>query len=289
MRGKTVGNIRVACHAITWGRDGLETCLDDLQDLAFQGIETFGFVVDDFTGREAAFQDLLREHGLRLVSLYGGGQMDDPAQRATVIEQNIRLARFLAANGAVPLTLGPGRRAPGGPTPDDLAAMATTMNEIGRRTQDLGVLACCHPHWGTTIQERDEISRIFDLIDPRYVFMTADPAHMAKAGYDPVEVFSTFRQIIKYVHIKDYKPLSPDEQAQIEGSGGSAIIPDFVELGLGIIDLPALVDVLKEADYDGWMTVELDRSTRGPRTSLEMNKDYLEQTLKLRVDEDNPF
>jgi inosose dehydratase len=284
-----VGNIRVACHAITWGRDGLETCLDDLRDLGFWGIETFGFVVDDFAGREDQFRPLLAEHGLRLVSLYGGGQMDDPAQREAVVERNMVMARFLAANGAIPLTLGPGRRAPEGPTPDDLREMAATMNEIGRRTRDLGVLACCHPHWGTTIQERDEISRIFDLVDPRYVYLTADPAHMAKAGYDPVEVFSAFRQIIKYVHIKDYKPLSAAEQAQVEGSGGTAIIPDFVELGLGTIDLPALVAVLKEADYDGWITVELDRSTRGPRTSLEMNKTYLEDTLGLRVDRDNTF
>lgn len=285
-----MGNIRIACHAITWGRDGLAACLADLRDLRFRGIETFGFVVDDFAGREADFQALLAAHGLRLVSLYGGGQMDDPAQRAAVIERNLALARFLAANGAVPLTLGPGRRQPGGPTADDLRVMADTMNEIGRRTQaEYGVLACCHPHWNTTIQERDEITRIFELVDPRYVFMTADPAHMAKAGYDPVEVFRTYHSIIKYVHIKDYRPLSPAEQAQVEGSGGTAIIPDFVELGLGIIDLPALVQVLKEADYDGWMTVELDRSTRGARASLEMNKAYLEDTLGLKVDQDNPF
>ncbi|MCC6627481.1 MAG: sugar phosphate isomerase/epimerase [Chloroflexi bacterium] len=285
-----MGNIRIACHAITWGRDGLTACLADLRDRRFRGIETFGFVVEAYTGRERAFADLLAEHGLRLVSLYGGGQMDDPAQRAAVVAENLALARFLAANGAVPLTLGPGQRPPGGPSNADLRQMATTMNEIGRRSlEEYGVLACCHPHWNTTIQERDEITRIFELVDPRYVFMTADPAHMAKAGYDPVEVFRTYRDIIKYVHIKDYRPLAPDDQAQIEGSGGMANIPDFVELGLGIIDLPALVATLKEADFDGWVTVELDRSTRGPRVSLEMNQAYLEDTLGLRVDQDNPF
>ena len=284
-----MGNIRVACHAITWGRDGLTACLADLRDLGFGGIETFGFVADDFAGRDDEFRRLLAAHGLRLVSLYGGGQMDDPAQRATVIEHNLRLARFLAANGAVPLTLGPGRRPPAGPSLTDLKEMAATMNEIGRRTQEIGVLACCHPHWGTTIQDRGEITRIFDLVDPRYVFMTADPAHMAKAGYDPVEVFRTYSSSIKYVHIKDYRPLTTEEQAQVEGGGGTAIIPDFVELGLGVIDLPALVRVLKAADYDGWLTVELDRSTRGPRTSLEMNKTYLEQTLGLEVGQDNPY
>src|SRR5579859_2337547 len=224
-----------------------------MSELGFHGIETFAYVVDDYSGREHEFQEMLRGRGMRLVSLYGGGQMDDPAQRDQLIERNLRYARFLSANHAVPLTLGPGRRTAEGPTDQDLREMATTMNEIGRRCLDLGVLACLHPHWGTTIQNREEITRIFTMIDPRYVFMTADPAHMAKAGYDPVEVFSTYKSIIKYAHLKDFRPLSPDDTAKVEGSGGTAIIPDFVEFGLGVIDLPELLDVLRSANFDGWL------------------------------------
>jgi hypothetical protein len=37
-------------HAITWGRDGLASCLADLRDHGFRGVETFGFVADDFAG-----------------------------------------------------------------------------------------------------------------------------------------------------------------------------------------------------------------------------------------------
>ena len=284
-----MGNFRLSCHAITWGRDGLEQALTDMSDLGFHGIETFAYVADDFAGRVDAFKAMLQARGMRLVSLYGGGQMDDPNQRQQLVERNLHYARFIQANGAVPLTLGPGRRPPAGPTDTDLREMATTMNEIGSQCADLGVLACCHPHWGTTIQNRDEITKIFDLVDPRYVYMTADPAHMAKAGYDPVEVFSTYRSIIKYAHLKDYRPLTPDETAQIEGSGGTAIIPDFVEFGEGVIDLPALVEVLRQANFDGWLTIELDRSTRGARTSLEMNKRYIENVLHLQVSAGNPF
>jgi len=282
-----VGNIRLAVHAITWGGDGLQQAVQDISSQGFRGIETFDAVVNTYAGREEEFDTLLADHGLRLVSLYGGGTMHIPAQRDEVITRNERLARFLSQRGAIPLTLGPARRTPGGTTDDELREMATTMNEIGRRSQEYGVLACLHPHWGTTIQNRDEIDRIFDLVDPRYVFMNADPAHMAKAGYDPVEVFRTYSSIIKYCHFKDYK--QPEQEQQAIGTGGTAIIPDFVEFGLGIIDLPALVQVLKEANYDGWITVELDQSTRGPLESLRMNKDYLENRLGLKAGEDNVF
>ena len=282
-----MGNIRLAVHAITWGGDGLQQAVRDISSLGFRGIETFDAVVNTYAGRDAEFDAMLQEFGLRLVSLYGGGNMHLPAQREEVLARNERLARFLGERGAIPLTLGPGRRSPGGPTDEELREMATTCNEIGRRAQEYGVLACLHPHWGTTIQNRDEIDRIFDLVDPQYVFMNADPAHMAKAGYDPVEVFRTYSSIIKYSHLKDYKQLEVEQQAI--GSGGTAIIPDFVEFGLGTIDLQGIIDVLKAADYDGWVTVELDQSTRGPRESLRMNKEYLEDRLGLMVGQDNVF
>lgn len=282
-----MGNIRLSVHAITWGGEGLQQAVEDISSQGFRGIETFDAVVKTYEGREAEFDELLSSHGLRLVSLYGGGNMHIPAQRDEVVARNERLARFLSERGATPLTLGPGRRSEGGTTSEELREMATTMNEIGRRTQEYGVLACLHPHWGTTIQNRDEIDRIFDLVDPRYVYMNADPAHMAKAGYDPVEVFRTYSSIIKYAHFKDY--LRPEQEKQAIGTGGTAIIPDFVEFGVGTIDLQGLIDVLKAANYDGWLTVELDQSTRGPLESLKMNKDYLENRLGLKADQDNTF
>lgn len=282
-----MGTIRLSVHAITWGGDGLQQAVEDISSQGFRGIETFDSVVGQFAGREDEFDHLLESHGLRLVSLYGGGPMQDPAQRAAVIERNERLARFLSQRGAIPLTLGPARRSEGGTTSEELREMAKTMNEIGKRSQEYGVLACLHPHWGTTIQNRDEIDRIFDLVDPRYVFMNADPAHMQKAGYDPVEVFRTYSSIIKYCHFKDYR--KPDQAQEAIGSGGTAIIPDFVEFGEGEIDLPALFEVLKSADYDGWITVELDQSTRGPLESLRINRDYLVNRLGLKIDQDNTF
>jgi inosose dehydratase len=282
-----MGNIRLSVHAITWGGDGLHQAVEDISSLGFRGIETFDSVVGLYAGREDEFDQMLASHGLRLVSLYGGGNMQDPSQRDAVIERNENLARFLSKRGAIPLTLGPARRSEGGTTSEELREMAKTMNEIGKRSQEYGVLACLHPHWGTTIQNRDEIDRIFDLVDSRYVFMNADPAHMQKAGYDPLEVFRTYSSIIKYCHFKDYR--KPEQEQQAIGSGGTAIIPDFVEFGEGEIDLPGLFEVVKAADYDGWVTVELDQSTRGPLKSLEMNRDYLRDRLGLKIDQDNVF
>lgn len=276
--------MRIACHGITWGRDFGKT-VDEISRLGFEGFEAFAFVVDDFGfARIGDFQRQLADHGLKLVALYGGGAMHDPSMFEVVVANNVRLARFLQANGADRLVLGPGRRPQGGPSRDDLLTMVHCANEIGRRTQEYGVLACVHPHVNTALEKIDEIDLVMDRLDPRYVAMAADTAHFRKGNPDvptaDVDLFAKYADRIKYVHLKDWDPTLPPEAT---GEGGTAVIRDFVELGQGRIDLKGCVDVLRKAGYDGWLTIELDYTRRTPWESVEMSKDYLVKQLGLSL------
>jgi inosose dehydratase len=276
--------IRVACHGITWGRDLMKT-VQDLQTLGFRGFEAFAFVADDYGfGRLDEFKDLLARYGLQLVALYGGGAMHDASLHEELVARNTRLARFLAANGANRLVLGPGRRPPGGPSPEDLLNQVHCMNEIGRRTLEYGVQSCVHPHVNTAIEKITEIDFIMDRVDPRYVAMAADTAHLRKGNPDAptaeVDVFRKYANRIKYVHLKDWDPSLPPEST---GEGGTAVIRDFVELGLGIVNLKGAIEVLRESGYDGWLTIELDYTRRTAFESVEMSRDFLLKELHLEL------
>jgi inosose dehydratase len=276
--------IRVACHGITWGRDLMKT-VQDLQTLGFRGFEAFAFVADDYGfGRLDEFKDLLARYGLQLVALYGGGAMHDASLHEELVARNTRLARFLAANGANRLVLGPGRRPPGGPSPEDLLNQVHCMNEIGRRTLEYGVQSCVHPHVNTAIEKIAEIDFIMDRVDPRYVAMAADTAHLRKGNPDAptaeVDVFRKYANRIKYVHLKDWDPSLPPEST---GEGGTAVIRDFVELGLGIVNLKGAIEVLRESGYDGWLTIELDYTRRTAFESVEMSRDFLLKELHLEL------
>ena len=277
--------IRVSCHGITWGRDGLNQCVKDLQTLGFRGFEAFAFVADDFGfERLNEFKALLEAHQLQLVALYGGGPMHDPSLFEELVARNVRLARFLAANGANRLVLGPGRRPAGGPTREQLLNQVHCMNEIGRRTLEYGVQACVHPHVNTTIEKIAEIDFTMDRVDPRYVAMAADTAHFRKGNPDvptaDVDLFRKYADRIKYVHLKDWDPTIPPEYT---GTGGTAIIKDFVELGLGVVNLKGCIDILRQANYDGWLTIELDYTRRTPYESVAMSKEYLVRELGLSL------
>jgi inosose dehydratase len=277
--------IRVSCHGITWGRDGLPQCVKDLQTLGFRGFEAFAFVADDYGfGRLPEFQELLKRHGLELVALYGGGNMHDASLFEELVARNERLARFLQANGARRLVLGPGSRPSGGPSRDDLLTMVHCANEIGRRTLNYGVQSCIHPHVNTALEKLDEIDLVMDRVDPRYVALAADTAHLRKGNPSvptaEVDVFRKYADRIKYVHLKDWDPRLPPEQI---GQGGTAVIRDFVELGKGIVDLKGAIDVLRQTGYDGWLTIELDYTRLTPFESVAMSKDYLVNELHLEL------
>lgn len=275
--------IRIACHGITWGRDGFDEAVREISQLGFEGFEAFAFVVDDFGfERIDDFRAVLAQRGLKLVALYGGGAMHDPSQFDVVVASNVRIARFLRLNEADRIVLGPGRRPAGGPTRDHLLNLVHCANEIGRRTQDLGVLACIHPHVHTVVEKIGEIDLVMDRLDPRYVAMAADTAHFRKGNPEvetaEVDLFERYADRIKYVHLKDWDPTRPPEAS---GQGETAIIKDFVELGQGRVNLTGCVDILRRRGYDGWLTIELDYTTRTPYESVRMSKDYLVNQLGL--------
>ena len=212
-----MATFRLACHQITWGGD-LDGALQDISDFGYRGSETFAFVVDEFAGREDELAEKIRAKNLQLTALYGGGDMHVAGKEAEVIEWNLKIARFLQSMGADRLVLGPGRGRPEpAPTDEQIKTMARVTEEIGRACLDMGIVAGIHPHWGTPVQEREDITRIFDAVDTSVVKMVLDPAHIAKAGADPLEVVETYKDIITYVHIKDY---SPELDTPGRGAGG---------------------------------------------------------------------
>ena len=282
----TVADIRVGYHTITWGMDGFTQALDEIATLGFKGFETFAAVVDTYGNKVSEFQDLIAQRGLELVTVYGGGPMNEAHRMDEMIARNVGFAKFLAAHGADRLVLGGGSRAPDGPSSDDLHNQAHCMNEIGRRCLDFGVLACYHPHYATTVETDEEIEIMMHYTDPRYVFLCPDTAHVRKGGGDELAVVRTYADRVKYVHLKDWDPQAFTDAQTVQTQGAdaaTAILPDFVELGAGVVHVKECVQVLQESGYTGWLMIELDRSRSTPKASAATNKNYVEQELGLAV------
>jgi inosose dehydratase len=271
----------ISCHLITWGED-LETGMREASALGFHACETFTHLALAYEDRVEEFRDLLAGRGLRLSALYGGGRFSDPAQADEVIAYNTRVAQFLAGMGVDRIVFGPRGPREGKTDMRGLRQMATTMTEAAKRTADLGVLACVHPHLGTELQARDELDAVMDMTDDKYVFFCPDTAHLAAAGMDVPEVIRTYGSRMRYMHIKDLTPADPDP-AVFSLRSGNEQLPIFCELGLGTVDFAPILAALAEVGYDGWLTVEIDKSTSTPYQSLRQCRDFLTNNLGFRL------
>ena len=269
--------IRVGYHTITWGIDMFHTAVRDIGGLGFKGIETFGAVADHYRDTVDDFKLLLHDHGVQLVTLYGGGTLSTREALAKDLEWNLALADFLKENGAEILVLGGGVRDDRTPTEETIKRMADNLNLLGQALLGKGIKAVYHPHLGTVIETREEIGLLMDRTDPRLVFLCPDTAHLYKGGSDSVEVVNTYKDRIIYVHFKD---VNPDATTPVKIDAEDQL-PIFSELGRGPIDFPGILKCLRDNNYSGWITIELDQSLTDPRQSAYENKKYVQEVLKL--------
>ena len=231
----------------------------------------------DILRRYALLSQAQRAHGIRLSSLYVNATFTNPV--AWPYERDVleSLARLLKGFGAPVLVLGggPSEAAAGPHSAEDYRAFVAALEDIGRRTRDLGIASVYHPHLDTFIERRDQLDRFMDLVDTDLVGLCIDPAHLAHTNSDPVDALRTYIGAVRYMHLKD-----THVDPALRGADRYAA---FCELGAGVVDLPALVDVLLEARYDGLAIVELDASKKTAEASAIESIAYLRDTLGLEL------
>lgn len=260
--------IKFGYAAITWGGND-EQAIEDISAVGFPGIQLRTGVLSRYGDRPAELRDLLARHRLTFVALSSGNVSIDPALEARMIDEHLGHARFLRDAGGLYLQLIDER-----PRGREIAAadherLGKLMTEIGRRTSDLGIPVGYHPHMGSIGEKPEDIDRILDACDPRYVRLLLDVAHYRAGGGDPVAAIRKYADRLLFLHIKDLR-----EPRQ------------FVELGRGSVDLRGVFAALRDVRFSGWAVVELDSvPEKGgtPKASAEISKRYLRDVIGMQL------
>jgi inosose dehydratase len=284
-------NILIGCGQLTWKNVPEDQVLAEIAQTGYDGAPASP--KEDRTTQEviAGFT----RHGLKPAPGYLSGDFWEAAQQAPILDRARTYARFMreagctelyvAANGGNWVTSrGLTRRQTAGHVraEDSLSdqqyrQFADTLNQVGEILLAEGVRACFHNHVGTPIETRDEIDRLFALVDPALVFLGPDTGHLAWAGADVVTFCRDYADRILTMHIKDIDPdvLAQGQQAEWDYKTFSDR-GIFTELGRGFVDFPAVFDVLDSAGFQGWLIVETD-VTQQPSAleSAQISRDYL--------------
>ncbi len=274
-----VGDIQFGYAAITWGGND-EQAIADIGSVGFRGIQLRSGVLEKYGQRPTELQRLLAKHDLPMIALSSGNLRLDPTVRTDELKKHTAHAQFVRHVGGVFLQVIDER--PKGRTieRDDYTQMGRLLNELGKRTADLGIPLAYHHHMNSLGERPDEIAPILDATDARYVKLLLDVAHWKQGGGDPVKAVRDYADRLGFLHIKDVESPVPGATGDLSRSYR------FVELGRGSVDLKAVFAALADVRFRGWAIVELDRvpdPNRTPKESALMNKQYIEGTLGFTI------
>lgn len=275
-----------------WGGN-IEESIRECARMGFDGIEPFRQHVTKYLGNPAALKKQADAAGIRFSSVSNGGRglstnFIDKTQTAQTVKDHVAFARdfVLPLCGPTAFKFNMGRRPEGGKMTDDhIKIVAQTLNEIGRQTIAFGIKAAPHPHLWGPLEREHEVRMAMELTDPRYVFMTADTAHLTLGGMDALQIVKDYYPRIAEYHYKDCLPKyrgnrqSPSQELHHTGLGL------YLDLGAGGVDLPAIHKVLLERGYKGWISLDYDAPRIEERQTVEQkiiaNKKYLTDRLKV--------
>ena len=288
-----MAQFKIGCGQITWDRETpREQVMAEIAQAGYEGAPASprgGTSAAEVVAQYAA-------HGLKPAPGYLSGAFWDPEQEASILDRAAKLAQFGREAGLTELYVAAGGFGsyitPTGVTRNQIAAhvspedamtdaqfeqFAKALNKVGEITLAQGVRSCFHNHVGSTIETREEIDRLFSMIDRELVFQGPDIGHLAWAGVDSVQFCRDYADSIKTVHIKDIDPAVLEEG--IKNAWNYATFSKhgiFAELGEGLVDIPGMFKVLEKAGFEGWIVVETD-VTQKP-TALEsatISRNYL--------------
>ena len=126
-----------------------------------------------------------------------------------------------------------------------------------------------------------EVERLLAETDPELLKICIDTGHSTYAGFDPVAFMKRHMDRITYVHFKNTDPVV--KKAVIENRTG---FYDACGQGIfctldktGDVDFPAVHQLLIDAKYEGWCTIEQDCDPTlnpDPESDARQNREYLQ-------------
>ncbi len=307
-----MATIRIANAPCSWGSlefEGLEgqtipygQMLDELQETGYLGTELgdWGYMPTD----PKILHEELSKRGLHLLGAFVPVALKNADAHEAGIAESVKIAHLLADIAR----LGGYDKLPFLALADDNGTDAVRTSNAGCTTTDMslndeqwrifargaedvagevksrtGLRTVFHHHCAGFVERPDEVARLLEMTNPDLLGLVFDTGHYSYgSGSNKPEIvlegLDRFAERIWYMHFKDCDPNIADD-ARREGRDYFEAVGKgvFCELGQGCVDFPAVVNWLKERDYDGWAVVEQDvlPGMGSPRQSALRNREYL--------------
>ena len=265
----------------------------------FHGVEPWANQIQKYLAQPPeVFKKLLDEAGIGISSIASGGEYFDTAKLKATLDDNAANAKFGSYFGITALKANLNNRlGPQNLSPANARILARNLNEVGKRTLEHGVKFAFHPHAWTIVERKAEVDMILEMTDPKLVFLTLDTCHASVGGMEPAAFVRDHYARIAHMHFKDTLPVwsaekgwrgpAPSEDEEIKVAKQHGLAPSrhaiYQSFGAGGVDFPALIKVLRDRNYDGWISLDFNSVDLPPGVSVEQemsaHRKYLTETL----------
>lgn len=283
---------KIACNPATWGNARTEDVLDDVENAGYSGIEASEYMIEAFARQPGKLRALLDERTMQLVSVPFAGYFFERSEFKEERERLRRRADFAAAvqEGSILLfrtVAHPARRdmVAGEPPllplePDRMARLADTLNEFSDICMNFGIRAAFQHRVGTFIETPDEFQEVLARTEPTLLWASPDTGHWVYAGGDVHDLVREYRRRTILWRLKDLdQPVFDRTRLERKGFQSFLSAAGFKELGEGTLPLEAAFLPVAEADYGGWVTVELERTRTSAPESARTSRHFLRTRL----------
>jgi len=270
-------NVRIGINPISWSNDDLpelggetplETALREGAEIGYEGFE----LGNKFPREPAALKAKLAEFGVACVSGWYSGHLAEGTLEDEVRDCRAHMDK-LAFNGCKVVVYGEVAGSIQGQfdTPlakrprfrDDAAwqAYAQRLEAFGRHLKaTYGITLAYHHHMGAYVESPEDVDKLMALTGPD-VGLLFDTGHAWYGG--ATDVAGQLRKHVSrvvHVHCKDVRP-QVVRSARNDGWSflRGVINGTFTVPGDGAIDFDAVLTILHDAGYEGWLVVEAEQ------------------------------
>ena len=271
--------IRVANAPISWGiMEHVELpadypygrVLDEIKAAGYSGTELgpYGFL----PAEAPVLRGELEKRSLTLCSAFVDIELGNASAHADALAFVARSARLISAAGAGLLILSdkvmPDRNATAGRrneanqlswSDSQWQAAAAAISAVIALCKAVGLRVAFHHHAGSHVETPEEVDRLFSLFRADQLGLCLDTGHYVYCGGDTVAFLKKQVSRVWCVHLKDLYETKAAEARRARMNFHAAVRHGiFAPLGKGSIDFPAVVTLLQEGHFDGWVVVEAD-------------------------------
>jgi sugar phosphate isomerase/epimerase len=191
---------------------------------------------------------------------------NDPAKWQAMLDEAQRYATLAQRAGTRWLRVF-GGHVPDGLTRDEARTLARRhLRQLVKVAKAHGCAPVLETHdaWSTS----DEVLELLHEFDPADVGVLWDVEHPYRRGESPADTARGLRRFLRHVHVKDSR--------RIDGKNVPALMGD------GDLPLADCSAALREAGYDGWLSLEVEKRWRPeapePEVSLPQFVDHMRRT-----------